>query len=578
MLKTKIIATLGPSSSSLKEIRDLILAGVNIFRINLSHGDHYQQAALISAVKTAREQAGRESAILLDTRGPEIRTGDLPHGPLSIEKNRELILTTDQIESSAEKVSINYSGLTRDAGVGDRILLDDGNLALKVKEINGPEILTTILVGGILGSRKRVSLPGVIVNLPPLTDKDIEDIRFGVESGVDFIAASFVRKGEDVLAVRKVLEEAGGEQMVISKIENQESLDNLEEILELSDALMVARGDLGVELAPEKVPIIQKKIIRLANQYGKPVITATQMLESMISNPRPTRAEASDVANAILDGTDAVMLSGETAVGSYPLEAVRFLVKNGRISETALPYDELLAKGARHSTQTVTNSICYASCAIANDLGAAAILTATQSGMTPRLVSRHRPQTAILAMSPSARVRRRMQLFWGVTSLDGKDSNSIDSLIDNSIAAATDKSLLRRGDLIVITAGIPFNASGSTNMLRIHAIGDINLRGQGIGTKSVTAKVVIVHGPEDLDKMERGDIVVCYETESSMAESLRHAGGIISEQPGLTCHAAIVGREYGIPVITGVRHATGRLKDGQRITMNCKYGQIRGFY
>ncbi|MEN8189045.1 MAG: pyruvate kinase [Thermodesulfobacteriota bacterium] len=576
-MKTKIIATLGPSTESVKAIRGLILAGVNVFRINLSHGEHHQQAALIAAVKMAREQAGKETAILLDTRGPEIRTGDLKGGPLVIEKGGKLVLTSEEIESTAHRVAINYGGIVEDVKSGDRILMDDGNLAVKVESVKGTEIHTRVLVGGKLGSRKRVSLPGVVVNLPPLTEKDVEDIRFGVRAEVDFIAASFVRKGEDVLAVRKVLEEVGGSQQVISKIENQESVDNLEEILELSDGLMIARGDLGVELEPETVPIIQKKIIRLANQMGKPVITATQMLESMINSPRPTRAESSDVANAILDGTDAVMLSGETAVGSYPEQAVRFLVKNGRVSEADLPYDDLLAKGGRYSTQTMTNSICYASCAIANDLAAAAILTATQSGLTARMVSRHRPRTRIIAMSPSAVTRRRMQLYWGVTPFEANDGDSIDSLFDNSIEAAKEKNLLHNGDLVVITAGLPFRSSGSTNMLRIQAIGDIDLHGQGIGTKRVTGRVVIVHGQEDLARVKSGDIIVCYETDTSMVAPLNRVGGVITEQPGLTCHAALVGRELDIPVITGVKNASVKLKEGQTITMDCKYGQIKAF-
>ncbi|MEN8199143.1 MAG: pyruvate kinase [Thermodesulfobacteriota bacterium] len=573
-MKTKIIATLGPSSNSVTGIRDLILSGVDIFRINLSHGDHQQQAALIANIKTAREQAKKETAILLDTRGPEIRTGDLD-APLSLEKGNELILTTKNLGSTAERVFVNYPGMAGDVKVGDGILVDDGNISLKVERISNDEIHTTILAGGKLSGRRHVSLPGLVVNLPPLTEKDIDDIRFGVKSGVDFIAASFVRKGDDVLAVRKILEEAGGSQMVISKIENQQSLDNLEEIIELSDGLMVARGDLGVELAPETVPMLQKKIIKMANRQGKPVITATQMLESMIHNPRPTRAEASDVANAILDGTDAVMLSGETAVGRYPQQAVRFLVKNGEISEGALPYEDLLAKGALHSTHSVTNSICYASCAIANDLNAAAILTATQTGLTARLVSRHRPRTRIIAMSPSPKIRRQMQLFWGVTPFHAGEQGTVDQLVEHSIDSATTKFLLRPGDLVVITAGVLFQGSGATNMLRIQTIGDINLRGQGIGSKSLSAKVTVVNDPQDLAKVGQGDIVVCPETDGSILGVIHRVGGIISEQAGLTCHAAIIGREHDLPVITGVRNATKRLTDGQTITMDCKYGQIR---
>ncbi|MBU1418655.1 MAG: pyruvate kinase [Proteobacteria bacterium] len=574
MIKTKIIATLGPASSSVNQIHDLILAGVDIVRINLSHGDHYSQASLISAVKEARVRAGCETAILLDTRGPEIRTSDIENGHIDLEQGQTFFLTTEEITSSPDRVGVNYKGLTGDLKTGDSILLDDGNLALRVLAVDDNEIKTEVIVGGRLGAHKRVSLPGVKVNLPPLIDKDIEDICFGSEMEVDFIAVSFVRKAEDVLAVRRVVEKAGGRQQIISKIENQEAIDNLEEILDLSDGLMVARGDLGVELPPEKVPLYQKKIIQMANRQGKPVITATQMLESMINNSRPTRAEASDVTNAIFDGTDAVMLSAETAVGNYPLEAVRFLVKSAEISEAALPYEKLLSTGALYSTHSVPNAICYASCAIANDLKAQAILTATQTGDTARLVARHRPSPSIIGMSPDAATRRQMQLIWGVTPLNVQDTDSINEIFDNGIKCAMDQKLLKHGDLIVITAGIPYKIAGSTNMLKIHEVGGVNLHGQGIGKKTVTAKVTVINEPEDLKNFKAGTIMVVYDTDNSMIDAMDKAAGIITEQPGLTSHAAIVGREKNIAVITAAKSAGRKLKNGQLITMNCQYGQI----
>ena len=574
MIKTKIIATLGPASSSENQIYDLILAGVNIFRINLSHGDHHSQAAMISAIKVARNRAGCETAILLDTRGPEIRTSGIEAGYIELEQGQTIFLTTEAVHSSAARIGVNYHGISDDLDIGDSILLDDGKLALRVLSMHGNEIRTEVIVGGRLGENKRVSLPGIKVNLPPLMEKDIDDIRFGNEMGVDFVAASFVRKAEDVLAVRRVIEETGGRQQLISKIENQEAIDNLEEILDLSDGLMVARGDLGVELQPEKVPLIQKKIIKLANRQGKPVITATQMLESMIHNPRPTRAEASDVTNAIFDGTDAVMLSAETAVGSYPLEAVRFLVKNAEISEAALPYDNLLIAGARYSTQTVSNAICYASCAIANDLNAKAILVATQSGQTARMVARHRPQPSVIATSPMAPIRRQMQMLWGVSPLEVEDSDSVNKLFDHAIQRSVRNGLIKRGDVLILIAGIPYKISGSTNMLKIHEVGDINLHGQGIGKETVTAEVTVIGEDEDFKEFKAGNILVIYSTDHSMLDSLAGAAGIITEQPGLTSHAAIIGREKKIPVITGVRNATRKLSNGQKIIMNCQHGQI----
>ncbi len=574
MRKTKIIATLGPASHSVEQIHELILAGTDVFRINLSHGDHESQADLIAAVKEARARAGTESAILLDTRGPEIRTGDIDGGYLTLLEGQTFFLTIDVVDATAEMVSVNYQGLSDDVNVGDTILLDDGKLALRVAGLHGNDIRTEVLVGGRLGEHKRVSLPGVKVNLPPLMEKDITDIRFGAEQEVDFIAASFIRKVEDVLEVRRVIEEVGGRQQLISKIENQEALDNLADILDLSDGLMVARGDLGVELPLEKVPVIQKKIIDMANRQGKPVITATQMLESMITSPRPTRAEASDVTNAIFDGSDAVMLSGETAVGKYPLEAVRFLVKNAEISEAALPYGELLSAGARYSTQTVSNSICYAACAIAADLQADAILAATESGQTARMVARHRPQPPIVATSPDATVRRQMQLLWGVVPLEVTDEDSVNKLFDDAIVRSIEHGLMKSGDTIVIIAGIPFKISGSTNMLKIHEVGDINLHGQGIGKKTITAEITVLDETSSLDDFKAGNILVTCNTDNYMLNNIGGVAGIITEQPGLTSHAAIIGREKDIPVITGVKNATEKLRTGQVISMNCQHGQI----
>lgn len=574
MIKTKIIATLGPASQSVEQIDKLILAGVDVFRINLSHGDHASQAALITAVKDARKKAGRETAILLDTRGPEIRTSDIEGGAVFLDQGQTFFLTTDTVVATSERIGVNYHGIADDLNIGDNILLDDGKLALRVMSLHGNDIRTEVITGGYLGEHKRVSLPGVKVNLPPLTEKDVADIRFGNEMGVDFIAASFIRKAEDVLEVRRVIEEVSGGQQLISKIENQEAIDNLEEILDLSDGLMVARGDLGVELPPEKVPVIQKEIIQLANRQGKPVITATQMLESMITNPRPTRAEASDVTNAIFDGTDAVMLSAETATGEFPLEAVRFLVKNAEISEDVLPYDKLLSAGARHSTQTVSNSICYAACAIANDLKAHAILAATESGQTARMVARHRPRPLIIATSPEAMVRRQMQLLWGVKTLEVRDEDSVNKLFDEAIARSLENELMKNGDTIVIIAGIPFKVTGSTNMLKIHEVGDINLHGQGIGQKTITAEVSVVDEYTSLDEFKVGSILVTCDTDNSMLESMSGAAGLITEQSGLTSHAAIVGREKGIPVIVGVKDATRKLISGQIVNMNCQHGQI----
>ena len=470
--KTKIVATLGPSCKSESSIFELIRAGMDVVRINLSHGDRQAHTNKIANVKKARERAQRTTAILLDTRGPEIRVGDLGKG--SYLSGGDTIVLSSDVEA-ADCIPVNYDQLADDVSIGDIILLDDGKMKLEVTAIDGLQVSTEVLVGGMLNSRKRVSLPDIEVNLPSLSDKDRADIIFGVEQEVDFFAASFVRKPEDVENVRQVIKESGGHQAIIAKIENRQGVNNLTEILEAADGLMVARGDLGVEMPAEEVPIIQKKIIKAANIAGKPVITATQMLESMISSPTPTRAEASDVTNSIFDGTDAVMLSGETAVGSYPLEAVQFLAKTARISEEALDYETILADGLRYRRPVITDAISYASCATAADLSAAAIITSTTSGSTARRVARYRPHTPIIAFSPVSATLRLMQLVRGVIPRPCSRASSLDEQIDDIIRRALQDKLIEVGERVVITAGLPLHTKGTTNTLKVLQIDESHL-------------------------------------------------------------------------------------------------------
>ena len=470
--KTKIVATLGPSCKSESSIFELIRAGMDVVRINLSHGDRQAHTNKIANVKKARERAQRTTAILLDTRGPEIRVGDLGKG--SYLSGGDTIVLSSDVEA-ADCIPVNYGQLADDVSIGDIILLDDGKMKLEVTAIDGLQVSTEVLVGGMLNSRKRVSLPDIEVNLPSLSDKDRADIIFGVEQEVDFFAASFVRKPEDVENVRQVIKESGGHQAIIAKIENRQGVNNLTEILEAADGLMVARGDLGVEMPAEEVPIIQKKIIKAANIAGKPVITATQMLESMISSPTPTRAEASDVTNSIFDGTDAVMLSGETAVGSYPLEAVQFLAKTARISEEALDYETILADGLRYRRPVITDAISYASCATAADLSAAAIITSTTSGSTARRVARYRPHTPIIAFSPVSATLRLMQLVRGVIPRPCSRASSLDEQIDDIIRRALQDKLIEVGERVVITAGLPLHTKGTTNTLKVLQIDESHL-------------------------------------------------------------------------------------------------------
>ncbi|MGB3209207.1 MAG: pyruvate kinase [Desulforhopalus sp.] len=573
MNKTKIIATLGPGTQSEEKIIELIRAGMNVARINLSHGDRDSHTRFIELIKQARRVTGTYSAILLDTRGPEIRIGDLIE-PLQLTAGETLIITSNHATSSGNRIGVNYPGLADDVQPGNRILLDDGKLALTVEFIENGDVYTRVLVSGRLASRKRVSLPDCDVNLPSLSEKDKLDIAFGVEQDVDFIAASFVRKADDVWAVRKILEDSGGNQAIIAKIESRQGVENLEEILQAAEGLMVARGDLGVEMPAEEVPVIQKRIIRAANLVGKPVITATQMLESMITCPFPTRAEASDVTNAIYDGTDAVMLSAETAVGAYPSEAIRFLVRCANIAENSIDYDAMLASGLRHRRQTVTDSISYACCATAADLGAAAIITSTTSGSTARMVARHRPKAPIIAVSPSVESLRKLQLIRGVTTILSDCASTMDEQLDMSTNAVRQAGLIHNGDLVVITAGMPIGTTGTTNMLKVRTVEDLCFIGQGAGGTAAEGVVHIIEKESDWRDRPEKAIIVTTATDESMIEYLPSVQGIITEQPGLTSHAAIVGRELNIPVVCNVLDAMTLFKNGQAVTINGSTGHI----
>ncbi len=477
MNKTKIIATLGPSSHSEDQIFNLIRAGVNVVRINFSHGSKESHLKLINNVKAARVRANRGTAILLDTCGPEIRVGEMEEN-VTLHNGEQLALTPEKIVGTSQRASVTYVGLANDLSAGNCLLLDDGKITLKVEKIVGDEIVTRVISGGELTSRKRVSAPGININLPSLSSQDAEDITFGVSQGIDFIAASFIRSAKDVFAVREIIERAEGNQSIIAKIENRQGVENIQEIVDAADGLMVARGDLGVEMPAEEVPVIQKQLIKAANNKGIPVITATQMLESMINLPNPTRAEANDVTNAIYDGTDAVMLSAETAVGKYPVEAVQFLVKSATISEASLNYEEILIRGLRKRRPVVTDAISYASCAAAADLKASAIITATNSGATARRVARYRPKAPIIAVSRVSESLRKLQLVRGVIPLYCTQGSTMDDQLSRAVETASRADLISEGDLVVFTAGMPMVTSGNTNMMKVHTVVDVTLSGQ----------------------------------------------------------------------------------------------------
>ncbi|MEK3724782.1 MULTISPECIES: pyruvate kinase [unclassified Paenibacillus] len=577
MRKTKIVCTIGPVSESLEMFKKLINGGMNVCRLNFSHGDFEEHGNRIKNVRQAAEELNKTVAILLDTKGPEIRTGKLKDDQkVELVQDQFITLTTEEIIGDANRVHITYADLPRDVRVGATILIDDGLIGLEVVDKTFTEIKCRIVNGGLLGGKKGVNVPGVKINLPGITEKDANDIIFGIEQGVDFIAASFVRKASDVIEIREILERHNATHIqIISKIENQEGVDNLDEILEVSDGLMVARGDLGVEIPAEDVPIVQKAMIKKCNQAGKPVITATMMLDSMQRNPRPTRAEASDVANAIFDGTDAVMLSGETAAGKYPLESVMMMARIAERAESALEHREIFIRQSNAQQKTVTEAISQAVANSALDLEAKAILTSTESGYTARMVSKYRPKAPIIAVTPIDHVLRRLSLVWGVIPVKGEHCETTDELFSRAVDSSLDAGLVSLGDLVVITAGVPVGRSGTTNLIKVHQIGDMIAKGQGIGTQIATGTVVAAKSAEEANaKAVEGCILVTVTTDKDYMPAIEKASAIITETGGITSHAAVVGISLSKTVVVGVERALELIKDGTEVSIYPEVGVI----
>ncbi|WP_199615694.1 pyruvate kinase [Paenibacillus alkalitolerans] len=576
MRKTKIVCTIGPSSESPDNIRKLIEAGMNVARLNFSHGDFEEHGGRIATIKKTREEMGTTVAILLDTKGPEIRLGKLKEEPIELQQGDSITLTTEEILGDKNRVPVSYKQLPQDVHVGSTILVDDGLIGLRVNNIEGTEIHCSVINAGPIKSRKGVNVPGVRINLPGITEKDAADIRFGIEQGIDFIAASFVRKASDVMEIRAILEQHNATHIqIISKIENQEGVDNLAEILEVSDGLMVARGDLGVEIPAEEVPLVQKRMIEMCNRAGKPVITATQMLDSMQRNPRPSRAEASDVANAIFDGTDATMLSGETAAGKYPVESVLTMARIAERAEAALQYREIFLKQSNAQQISVTEAISQAVANSALDLDAKAIITATESGYTARMVSKYRPRAPIIAVTPHESVMRRLALVFGVIPVKGVEAGNTDEMFEQAVQAAQQMGHVKLGDLVVITAGVPVGRSGTTNLLKVHHVGELMARGQGIGTQSATGRVVVARtAKEALDKTTEGSVLVTIATDRDYVPAFEKAAAVITETGGITSHAAVVGLSLGKPVIVGVANATELLAEGSEVSVYAELGVI----
>ncbi|WP_432402199.1 pyruvate kinase [Wukongibacter sp. M2B1] len=577
MRKTKIVCTIGPASESKEIFSSLVKNGLNVARLNFSHGNHEEHLQRIKMIKEVRRELDIPVAILLDTKGPEIRTGKFAKETVELVEGQEFILTTEEVAGDETRCTITYDKLPKDVKNGDKILIDDGLIELEVIDVpNDKEIKCEVKNGGTVKNKKGINVPGVSINLPAITAKDISDIEFGINNHIDFIAASFIRKADDVHEIRKILEKNNAHQIqIISKIENQEGLDNIDEIIDVSDGIMVARGDLGVEIPTEMVPLAQKEMIRKCNAAGKPVITATQMLDSMMRNPRPTRAEVTDVANAIFDGTDAIMLSGETAAGKYPLEAVKTMANIAERTEQSLDYRAILEKGAANKEASVTYAVSHATCTTAHDLGASAIITATSSGFTARMVSKFRPKAPIIAATTKEEVLRRLILIWGVKPVLIEDVKSTDEIFDLSVEKAREYEYIESGDLVVITAGVPVGVAGATNLIKVDIVGEILIKGMGVGKNADSGKVCNVKTASELGaKFEDGDVLVTVATDKDMIKYIEKASAVIVEEGGLSSHAAIVGLSLGKPVIVGAENCTKLLDNGQVVTVDAIRGLV----
>ena len=576
MRKTKIVCTLGPSTESEEVMRQLMLEGMAVARMNFSHGSHEEQKKRLDMVKKLREELHLPVAALLDTKGPEIRIGDVEGGKLELKAGQDFILTTEEMLGTAGKVTITYKELYKDVCPGDSILIDDGLIGMEVRRIDGQDIICKVVNGGFISNHKGVNVPGVELKMPFVSEKDYSDILFAAEQGYDFVAASFTRTAEDILEIRKILDENGGEGIhIIAKIENMQGVENAEAILRVADGMMIARGDMGVEIPLEEVPVIQKKLIRLTIRMGKPVITATQMLDSMMKNPRPTRAETSDVANAIYQGTSAIMLSGETAAGAYPVEAVRTMARIAERTERDIDYTKEFKPRRLAERPDVTSAISHATCTTAMDLHAAAIVAVSKSGRTVGMISKYRPSCPIIGCAMDERVCRQLNLSWGGIPLQLDEEKTADDLFDHAVGAAEHRGLVSRGELVVITAGLPLGMSGTTNMIKVHVAGRILISGKGVNNLKASGNVCVCQGLDDLEQNFRpGDIVVVSQTTNEMMPKLKDAGGIITETGDRYSHAAIVGMALDIPVITSARNATRILKSGAFITVDAEQGTV----
>ena len=576
MKKTKIVCTIGPSSDSYEVLKALVNEGMNVARLNFSHGTHPEHKKRIDTIKKLRDDIDEPIAIMLDTKGPEIRIKTFKDGMIRIEQGQDFTLTSEDIEGDETRVSVTYKDIAKDLKADDRVLIDDGLVDFTVISVDDKNVYMKAVNSGELSDRKGVNLPSVKVNLPTLTEKDIEDLIFGIENDVDFIAASFIRSAKDVLEIRKILESNGGDDIkIISKIENLEGVQNIGEIIDVSDGIMVARGDMGVELDEEDIPLVQKDIIRKCNLKGKFVITATQMLDSMIRNPRPTRAEVTDVANAILDGSSAIMLSGETAAGNYPVKSCEMMRKIAVKIEDSIDYKIVVDSTNDEHEINITNSIAKATREAALDLDAKVIIAATTSGLTARNISKFKPKSPIIAATTNEKVRRQLEIEWGVYPIRATLASSIDDLFYESINILKNIKFVKEGELVILTAGMPLGKAGSTNIMMVKTVGKLLCKGMGIGKHKISARACVAKNAKELEEtFSDGDIIVTIGVYKDMLPYIQKSSGIITVEGGLTSQGAIVGINYHLATVVGVGEAMNSIKTGDIISIDATTGEI----
>lgn len=573
--KTKIVCTMGPNLFEKHLIAPLMKAGMNVARFNFSHGTYETHQHYYDEVCRIRDELGLPVATMLDTKGPEIRVRSFKNGRVTLQNGQLFTLTTDEVEGDEERVSITYKELPQDIAVGSSILIDDGLIGMQVERIDGADIVCRVLNGGVVSNNKGVNIPNAHLSMPFINEKDHQDILFAIKNGYDFIAASFTRCADDIMQIRHILQENNCHTInIIAKIENMEGVENIDEILRVVDGVMVARGDLGVEVPLEDVPSLQKKLIQRGIAAGKPVITATQMLDSMIKNPRPTRAEATDVANAIYDGTSAIMLSGESAVGAYPVEAVETMVRIALRAEADMDYIRRFSRDTSASTD-VTNAISHATVTSAHDLNASAIITVTKSGSTARILSRYRPACVIVGCTTEKHVWRQLALSWGTVPLMIAEESNTDDLFEHAVDAAVQNGLVHDGELVVLTAGVPLGISGTTNLMKVHVVGHLLSRGLGLHGGKVVAPLCVIRNLEkDAKDFNTGDVIVCHQTTREMFSMLRKSSAIVLEDDNPEGHGAIAGMSLDIPVIIGAKNATNILKSGAVVTVDGEKGTV----